>query len=87
MIDGVEHALMFGIRGDNTGPPASTEVKKDWAAIKKIFPNATVREWIDLTRFYVQVDWKDSAWLRAGVRSSQIHAYIVEYLLARPKNL
>lgn len=42
LIDGVDHALMFGVRGDNSGPASADEIIKDYAAIKKLFPNATV---------------------------------------------
>ncbi|XP_065197324.1 uncharacterized protein LOC135828822 [Sycon ciliatum] len=42
VIDGVEDALVFGVRGDNSGPPSADELKRDWAKIKAMFPNATV---------------------------------------------
>ena len=44
VIDGVDDALVFGVRGDNSGPPSAAEVKKDWAAIQKMFPSSKVRK-------------------------------------------
>eukprot|EP00118_Oscarella_pearsei_P025553 m.308367 g.308367 ORF g.308367 m.308367 type:complete len:722 (+) comp43877_c0_seq1:88-2253(+) len=41
-VDGFDHALVYGFRGDNSGPPSVKEVLADLAAIKKMFPNAVV---------------------------------------------
>lgn len=48
VIDGVDHALAFGIRGDNSGPPSTEEVIKDFAKLKELYPGATV-SWLHCT--------------------------------------
>ncbi|XP_065831599.1 uncharacterized protein [Oscarella lobularis] len=41
-VEGFNQALVYGFRGDNSGPPSVKEVLSDFAAIRKMFPNATI---------------------------------------------
>ena len=43
-VPGSSHALAFRFRVDNSGPPAMKEVLDDFAAIRKLFPGAKVRD-------------------------------------------
>lgn len=40
VVPGCSHALVYGFRGDNSGPPSVKEVLSDYAAMRKLFPNA-----------------------------------------------
>ena len=42
MVPGMSHALAFAIRNDNSGPPSLLEVLKNYATLKKLFPNVTI---------------------------------------------
>ena len=42
VVPGLTHALAFAIRGDNRGPPPTSEVIANYQHVKKLFPNATV---------------------------------------------
>lgn len=40
VVPGFSHALVYGFRGDNSGPPNVTEVLKDYKTMRELFPNA-----------------------------------------------
>ena len=42
IVPGMSHALAFAIRNDNSGPPSLLEVLKNYATLKKLFPNAAI---------------------------------------------
>ena len=42
IVPGMSHAMAFAIRGDNSGPPSIFEVIENYAALRKLFPSATV---------------------------------------------
>lgn len=42
IVPGMSHALAFAIRTDNSGPPSSLEVTKNYATLKGLFPGATI---------------------------------------------
>ena len=42
IVPGMSQALAFAIRNDNSGPPSILEVYKNYASLKKLFPNAAV---------------------------------------------
>ncbi|XP_062498804.1 uncharacterized protein LOC134176140 [Corticium candelabrum] len=39
VVPGFSHALVYGFRGDNSGPPSAKEVVSDYATMRKLFPN------------------------------------------------
>lgn len=54
-VEGFNQALVYGFRGDNSGPPSVKEVLSDFAAIRKMFPNATVASSISMrTQFNLE---------------------------------
>ena len=42
IVPGMSHALAFAIRNDNSGPPSLLEVLKNYATLRKLFPNAAI---------------------------------------------
>ena len=42
IVPGMSHALAFAIKTDNSGPPSSLEVTKNYATLKELFPGATI---------------------------------------------
>ena len=42
IVPGMEEALAFAIRGDNSGPPSADEVKRNYALLKGYFPSANI---------------------------------------------
>ena len=42
IVPGMEQALAFAIRGDNSGPPGVDEVKRNFATLNALFPGAKI---------------------------------------------
>eukprot|EP00731_Ephydatia_muelleri_P008681 Em0004g1019a len=42
IVPGMQEALAFAIRGDNSGPPSADEVKRNYALLKGYFPSANI---------------------------------------------
>ena len=54
VVPGFSHALVYGFRGDNSGPPSVKEVVSDYAAMRKLFPNV---KQVKLHRGEQTVEW------------------------------